>query len=152
MHRTYHIRPRLMHGGVNREARWVDGVHIALRLHDAFFVYETEVFGTHVPERARERVDPEFIGVDWVAHCDVSAGAFVVVAIGTYVERVSMRKAVIERTSLKCKSPEIAIPSHRRQAAICNFLKFLSSIGFSNVGMRTCFTTSTWLPLIGWAP
>jgi len=73
-----------MYGRVNREASGVDGVHVTFGLHDTFFVYEAEVFRSHMTEGAREGVDPEFVRVNWVANRDVAACAFVIVAVGAW--------------------------------------------------------------------
>ena len=70
-----------VHGGVDGEAGRVDGVHVALGLHDALLVDEAEVRRLHVAEGLAEGVDPEVVGFEGVADGDVPARALVVVPV-----------------------------------------------------------------------
>ena len=49
----------------------------------AFLVHQTQIFRPHPSKALAVWVDPEVVWVDWISDGDVSAGAFVVVAIET---------------------------------------------------------------------
>ena len=75
----------LVHRDVDAEAGGVDRVHVPLAFlgldGNALFVDEAEVLGPDVREGLAKWVDPEVVRQDRVAHRNVAAGAFIVVAI-----------------------------------------------------------------------
>lgn len=81
VNRSDHIRSRLVDRKMDRVASRVDSVHITLRLHDAVLIDQTQIVGLYVLERFAERVDPEMIRFNWISNSDMTASAFIVVAV-----------------------------------------------------------------------
>lgn len=62
VHRAHYIGTSLMNCNMDGEAGWIHCVHVARLDHDAFLVYETQIFRLHVRKGAGKRIDPEMIG------------------------------------------------------------------------------------------
>ncbi|KJR90047.1 uncharacterized protein SPSK_06589 [Sporothrix schenckii 1099-18] len=79
-----HVRPRLVDFRVDGKRGGIDG--LAALDDDAVFVDENEVGHADLRKVHRQRIQPEMVGQNWIAHRHVAGHALVEAAIGKYAE------------------------------------------------------------------